>query len=218
MRVALVTAVFGGYDVPKALPDGHGFDDAVLVTDVEVEVDGWRTVVEPSFLPPRLAAKRPKMLPDDYVDAPASLWLDGSFEVLDGGLRAAVDEHLSLGDLVAWRHPFRLDAYDEAAFSAEVPKYAGNADELQAQVDEYRSAGFPTGTGLWECGMLARRHTQATRLHGQAWLAQCHRWTVQDQVSFPFVCWSRGIDPVPWRGHSHWDCGWVRWHPHKDGL
>lgn len=214
---ALVSAVYGGYDTPKPLPPDHGFDDAVLVTDVYVDTPGWRVVVAPSPGPTRLAAKAPKMRPWDFTDDGTSLWLDGSFEVLPGGgLRDAVDRHLADGDLVAWRHPLRVDAYEEAGFSGTYVKYAGIADDLQAQVDAYREAGFPPGTGLWECGMLARRHSDAVRAHGQAWLDQVHRYTVQDQVSFPFVCWSRGIDPVPWRGDSHWDCGWVRWWPHMD--
>lgn len=213
---ALVSAVFGGYDQPKPLLAGHGFDDAVLVTDVDRPVPGWRVVVEPASEHPRLAAKRAKCLPWEYADDERVLWLDGSFEVFPG-LRGVADAHLADGDVVAWRHPSgRVDAYEEAAFSATVPKYAALADALREQCDAYQSAGLPCGSGLWEVGMLARRRTDATVAHGRAWLGQCERYTIQDQVSFPFVCWSRGVEVTPWRAGSHWDCGWVRWHPHRD--
>lgn len=210
----LVSAIYGGYDVPKPLPDGHGFDDAVLVTDTEVDVPGWRVVVEPSTLPPRLAAKHPKMLPWRYTDDETSLWLDGSFEVLPG-LRAVVDEHLESADLVAWRHPHRVDLFEEADFSAGYVKYAGIRQALARQAREYAHV-VPRGPmpGLFECGMLARRHTGPVRSHGTVWLSECVAHTEQDQVSFPFACWRTGVLPGEWKAVDHWRCGWVRWVPH----
>lgn len=206
----------GNYDKPKPLPEGHGFDRAVLVTDVPTWVDGWQVVVVPSDEHPRLAAKVAKMLPWLWVDDDRSLWLDGSFEVLPG-LRDVVDEHLTDADVVAWRHPSgRLDAYEEAEFSAGYSKYLPVRDAMAAQVADYRRAGLPPASGLWECGMLARRHTEEVRRHGQAWLQQVRRYTIQDQVSFPFVNWARGVEVAPWRADSHWSCGWVRWHAHRD--
>lgn len=213
----LITAIFGGYDQPKALPGDHGFDAAILVTDSPVFVEGWQVVVLPSDETPRLTAKRPKAEPWRWTDDDRTLWVDGSFEVLPGGgLRRAVDEHLADGDLVAWRHPYRVDVYEEAVYSAAYVKYASAADDLKRQADDYQAAGLPPASGLYECGMIARRHTQAVQLHGAAWLQQMRKYTLQDQVSFPFVCWARGVEVTPWRAHTHWDCGWVRWHPHRD--
>lgn len=213
----LVSAVYGGYDQPRPLPWDHGFDAAVLVTDAPAFVAGWDVVVDPRpGVHPRRAAKDAKCLPWDVVDDPDVLWLDGAFEVLPG-LRGVVDEHLaaSASGLVAWRHPSgRVDAYQEADFSRGVPKYQGQ--DFGAQIASYAAAGMPDGWGLWEVGMLARRRSDAVEGMGEAWLAEVDRWGVQDQVAFPFAAWSCGLRPDEWRGSSHWDCGWVRWHSHRD--
>ena len=199
MRVALVSAVYGGYDAPKPLPPDHGFDDAVLVTDVvDCEADGWRVVVAPSSLHPRLAAKRPKMLPWEFVDADASVWIDGAYHVnAGGGLRAAADRNLARHDLVVSEHwEDRDDAYAEAEFCRAWPKYRDWP--LAEQTAHYSWAGLPRGSGLWACGTVARQHTPQQMALGAAWLAECHAWTIQDQVSFPYVCWRAGVTPGTW--------------------
>lgn len=212
---ALVSAVYGGFDRVHPLPEGHGFADAVLVTDVQVEVPGWRVVVEDRpGLEPRMASKAAKCMPWRYTDEPTSLWLDAAFEVAPG-LAAIVDEHLADADLVAWRHPSgRLDAAQEAEFSASVPKY--HRQDFAAQIASYRLAGMPDGWGLWEVGMLARRHTGPVRTQGTRWLGEILCWGVQDQVSFPYSCWTTGVRPSEWRARNRWECGWVRWHAHRD--
>lgn len=105
MRVALITACYGAYDPVRSLPVGHGFDDAVCVTDDASNVgEGWRVHVEPSSDSPRLAAKRAKMLPWLYTDCDAAVWLDASFEVRSGFRDWAV-WHLERNDFVVWGHP-----------------------------------------------------------------------------------------------------------------
>lgn len=217
---ALVCSVYGGYDNVRPLPPDHGFEDAVLITDADVEVPGWRVVVKPAtMIPPRLAAKAPKCHPHLYTDEPDSVWIDGAFEVLPGGrLRREARTALKAAPLTAWRHPQRKDAYEEAAFSAGYVKYRDVSDDLRRQVEFYRRAGMPSGPtpGLWECGMLARRHSEAVVEHGERWMTEICAYTVQDQVSFPFACWTTGVLPRPWQAESHWKCGWVRWHAHRD--
>ena len=211
MTVALVSAIFGGYDHPKPLPADHGFDDAVLVTDVAVEVRGWRTVVWPSDLPPRLAAKRAKCVPWEFTDADCSVWIDGAYAVNDWMLRVAVDRHLEDADLVVSAHwEDRDDVAAEAAWCADWPKYADQP--LRQQVAHYRAAGLPTPSGLYACGTVARRHTAQQVALGVAWLWECHQWSIQDQVSFPYVCWRAGITPATWEVPV---TTWLTWQAHS---
>lgn len=213
MTTALVTAVYGSYDAPKSLPADHGFDDAVLVTDVEVEAPGWRVVVAPSRLHPRLAAKRPKCVPWEYVDADCSLWIDGAYAVkLGANLRSAVDEHLAAADLVVSEHwEDRDDVAAEADWCASWPKY--RQWPLHQQVATYRAAGLPAPSGLWACGTVARRHTPEQMSLGVAWLVECHLWSIQDQISFPYVCWAAGVTPGTWKVPVS---TWLQWLPHRD--
>jgi len=185
MRIAAVCAIYGGYDLIPPVPEG--VDDAVLVTDVPVR-SGWRNVVEPSDKHPRLAAKRPRVRPDLYTDCDASLWMDGSIHVRDGAFIAHVRSLLDAHELVLTDHPEDRDClYQEAAHCHDWPKYRDQP--LHDQVATYRSEGMPEHFGLWATGSIARRHTDRMRSLGDAWLAEMERWSIQDQVSLPYLLW-----------------------------
>lgn len=185
MRLAAVCAIYGGYDLIPPVPEG--VDDAVLITDVPVR-SGWRNVVEPSAAHPRLAAKRPKARPDLYTDCDASLWMDGSIHVRDGAFIAHVRTLLGEHELVLTEHPEERDClFQEAQHCGDWPKYRD--EPLPAQVAAYRAAGMPEQFGLWAAGTIARRHSDRMGAFGDAWLAEMERWSIQDQVSLPYLLW-----------------------------
>ena len=191
MRLAAVCAVYGGYDLIPPVPEG--FDDCVLVTDVPVRT-GWRNVVVASQDRPILAAKLPKFLPDDFTDCEASCWIDGSIHVRDGRFSVLVRRLLRDHELVLWEHPEDRDClYDEAAHCWDWPRYA--AEPLREQTAAYRAEGMPEHFGLWAAGCIARRHTTRMRALGEAWLDENRRWSIQDQVSLPYLLWREGIEP-----------------------
>lgn len=215
MGLTLVTAVYGDYDDIAPLPADHGFDDAVLVTgSPDLAVPGWRTVYVPGTGRHRLDAKTPKLAPWRFMETDASVWIDGSAEVVDGGLRAWIDEH-PLAELRAWPHPEpRSCLYDEATYCQDWPKYA--REPLREQTASYRAAGMPEQFGLWACGTLYWRHTARAKAFGEAWLLEQYRWSIQDQVSLPFLLWSRAgqIDFGPFAGHEYAN-PFLRWRPHR---
>jgi hypothetical protein len=191
VRLAAVCAIYGGYDLVPPVPEG--FDDCVLVTDVPVR-SGWRNVVRPTDERPILAAKVPKFLPQDFTQCEASVWLDGSAHVRDGRLavlsRSLLEEH----ELVVWDHPEgRACLYREAAHCQDWPRYAD--EPMRAQTSAYRAAGMPEEFGLWALGTIARRHTPRMRELGELWLAENRRWSIQDQISLPYVLWRMGLTP-----------------------
>lgn len=192
MRIAAVCAIYGGYDLIPPVPDG--VDDAVLVTDRPVR-SGWRNVVEPSDEHPRLAAKRPRCRPDRYTDCEASLWMDGSIHVLDDRFILRVRERLAEHEIVLWDHPEDRDCLlQEAEHCHDWPKYGD--EPLLDQARHYLAQGMPEHFGLWATGCIARRHTDRMAALGDAWLAEMYRWTIQDQVSLPYLLWREGITPA----------------------
>jgi hypothetical protein len=48
---------------------------------------------------------------------------------------------------------------------------------------------MPEKFGLWACGAIVWRNKDKARQFGQAWLAENQRWSIQDQVSFPYLVW-----------------------------
>ena len=198
--VALVTAVYGGYDAVRPAPPG--FDDCVLVTDQRVHGSfrprGWRVVVLPRpGTSPRLAAKMPKCRPDWFTECESSVWVDGSFRILGDGLARVAQEQLAGAPLVVAEHPYgRQCLYDEATFCALTVKSA--REPVMDQAEHYLSSGMPRNWGLWALGLIARRHEDHVAELGHSWLRELEQWSDRDQISLPFLLWQRRWRPEVW--------------------
>jgi hypothetical protein len=203
MGLAIITAIFGGYDTLKPLPTPHGFDEAICVTDEPaLAADGWTMIVEPKSDQPRLAAKRPKMVPWLYTSVGRSVWIDGAFQVINDRFAQFVREHLDRNDLVVWQHPEpRNCLYQEADYCQDWPKYCG--DPIREMVATYRAAGMPEQFGLYAAGTVGMRHTADVKGFGWAWWDECQRWSIQDQISLPYLLWSRGKTFATWDAHEY---------------
>lgn len=203
---ALITAVYDSYDTLKPYVPQVGLVEAVCVTDdPNLRCEGWRMVCDPQpGMHPNRAAKRPKMLPHEYTDAPASVWVDASFDITSPTF---VYDVLELADPIAqFLHPNRGCLFAESLVSAPLPKYVG--EPMEGQHDAYVAAGMPERWGLWSTGVIARHHTDGLAKWGQLWLDEIVRWSFQDQVSHPYVCWRTGIRPTELPG-SHMHNAWV---------
>lgn len=208
--VAILTAVYGAYDVLKPTLQQAGLDvEWVLVTDqTPNDALGWRTVVEPQpDLPPVRAAKRPKMMPWEYTDASASIWIDAAYRINSPNLAT---EAMDLADPIAqFEHPWRDCLYAEAEAVATLGM---DPDGVAAwQVERYRQAGHPQAWGLWASGVIARKHTAAVKRMGAAWAKEIDAGSARDQVSQPYVLRKTKLRPAslpgthlanPWLSHE----------------
>lgn len=207
---AVICANYDHYDTVKPI---HGQSlpvEWVHVTDDEAlalgDADpmGWTVVYEPRpGMHPNRAAKWPKCLPADYTDAPASVWVDASFQVTSDQF---VSEVLAWADPVAqFVHPDRDCVYDEAGASAYY-KYDG--EPITEQVESYRAEGHPAHWGLWATGVIARHHLPEVLAMGRDWLAEIGRWSFQDQLSEPVCLRRAGLRPTALPG-KHMATPWL---------
>jgi hypothetical protein len=194
------TAIYGGYDPLLPHAPHPSVDRWVCYTDdPDLHCGGWETVVVPSTLHPRLAAKWWKCHPPAYE----SLWIDGSFTMVDSGIVDVVAGH----DLSLFRHPDRDNILDEAEVSAGMQKYADWP--IIAQVQRYGS----NVQGLWASGVIGRRNSPRICSLGGAWFAHCELLTYQDQLSLPVLLAEYEITPteIP---HTVWTNPWLVWRGH----
>lgn len=211
--VAIITAITDGYDTLKPVMPQTGVDvEWVCFTDGEPHPDadaaqGWTLVCEPRHgRPAAREAKRPKFRPWEYTDAPASIWIDASFRVVSDGFAA---DALAYADPIAqFAHPWRNCLYDEATVSAHLPKY--RREPVIEQAVHYRARGHPEEWGLWAAGVIVRRHTDAVRQLGEAWAHEVAAWSVQDQVSQPYVLRAVGLRPALLPG-THFANRWLNY-------
>jgi hypothetical protein len=207
-KITLITSIMGDYDQVPPIPEG--FHQAVLVSDSPVESE-WTNVVLKSGLPPRLAAKIPKFRPDLFVTSEYSVWVDASLRDQTGWLKSASQKSLKFHDFVLFQHPDRSSVADEIIASRQSPKY--DAAPLENQLAHYVKEGFKDDLGLWACGVIARKHTRNVIDFGNAWLVENMAWTIQDQISLPYLVWQRHFSVGKFPEHL-WD-GPLNWAHHN---
>jgi hypothetical protein len=221
VSVGVITSIYGGYD-QLAIPPVQTIDtEWVCVTD-DPTLDGggvWKVIHEPRpDLPARLAAKVAKCLPWLYLSAAHDMlvWMDGSCHLQAPQTLEQLAVTAPEGLVSQFVHPVRQCIYDEAAFSAPLPKYAHQP--ILEQANHYRSSGHPEQWGLWATGFIVYRMTGAMRRQmGHHWLGEQLRWTNQDQLSQAYVWRCAGSRPVELPGALLAN-GFVTWTAHADGT
>lgn len=213
MKVTVVTSIYGGVDPLRAHPEQTVPCDWVAVVDQEMPTSGpWRQVVEPRpHMQPRLAAKYAKLFPHVYApDADVTIWIDGGAMLVSSDFVAACLDALADGHRAQWVHPERDCIYPEADVTIRMEKYG--AQPVREQVTWYRLTGHPEHWGLWATGCIVRRGIDPV---DDLWLNEMMRWTVQDQLSLPYVLRRSGSAlPKPMPGNL-WHNPWVSWMGHK---
>jgi hypothetical protein len=202
--VAVLTAVYDGYDTLKELPaQSFRYEAICLTDDPDLKSDSWDVrVYDRRPAHPNVQAKWPKVRPWDYTDARYAVWLDASFRVISHDF---LREIIEFAPFAQWSHPARDCYYDEAVYSAGMGKYADLP--LIEQADAYRDAGMPDHWGLWATGCIVREREPNVEAFGCAWFEQIVRWGYQDQVSYPYVLREYGLRPDPLPGsymQNHW--------------
>ncbi len=207
-RPIIYTACFGDHDQPVDIPDLDHVADLVCFTDdpsLAQKIPHWRVFLRRSvFKTPRMDAKWFKMSACHlFPDRQWSIYIDSSVRVKDPFLmlqRAAHALGLRRTDpaLALFEHPEdplrSLEA--EATFSMTMPKYAG--EPCIEQVAHYRQAGFladDPSYRLYAGGCIARCHVRQIDLFEKAWFDECVHWSVQDQLSLPYVLWQLSVTP-----------------------
>jgi Protein of unknown function (DUF616) len=212
--LTVLTAIYGDYDhLDEPIAQTVACEFVCVTDNPLLRSSTWDVIHDPMpGVPPRMAAKHPKMRPDRYTAAPASVWVDASVLIRSATFAADMLDILARSDLAQFVHPDRDCIYTEATASLPLTKYRG--EPVVKQVDHYRADGHPEHWGLWAAGIIARRHNLAMRLLGDAWLAEIEQWSVQDQLSEPVVLRRCGQRPDPLPGSLHAN-PWLRLAPHR---
>ena len=189
----MYTAIFGRHAQLMA-PVNAGNTRFICFTDERPDPPSatWEIEVRPAKRgTPRMDAKWFKMNPHDALPGcDLSIWIDGSIRLTSAEefvrmCLAAVDGN----GIAFYAHPERQDIYKEVEESRKLPqKYGG--EPMEEQVASYRSEGLPDDHGLWAGGIIVRDHRVPwVRELNERWLGECEQWSIQDQLSLPYVFW-----------------------------
>lgn len=228
--ILVLTASFGGIDEIAGFPEEFKEEgvDYFFVTEsanLAHPVSGW-TLVARDFprgdLNPRMKAKYFKMQAHTaFPGYRVYMWMDSSYRIQKKGHVAWFMHYLeSTNTSVAFRaHPQRTTVRDELQFCVEhitetYLKERYSDERMEEQVRYYTAKGFPDTVGLYAGGMFAYINTGRTYHFFDRWWLENIRWTLQDQLSLPYVIWESNInflalppglgnDYIKWVGHLY---------------
>jgi len=186
------TVITDGYDDLPSRPAAPGWDFLAFTTDPALRSESWKVLpFDPGDLDPRRASRLPKILPHRFLaDYDYSIYLDANMR-----LRCTPDRLVVRAggpDFAAVRHPFRRCVYDELRVIAKLGKAPAGA--VETDVARYRAEGVPRNIGLYEAGLLLRRHNApAVREIAETWWAEYERTeTGRDQPALAVALWRLG--------------------------
>jgi hypothetical protein len=216
-RVAVYTAIYGGYDTLREQPEMPGVDFVCFTDDPALRSSQWRVVhAKARYDHPRMSAKWFRMHPHKVLpEHRRTVWVDGGVQMLGADFADVVLEAMSPDGLSMFRHPVRDTVTAEAEFCVPLEKYADQP--MVEQVAHYRARGFPDESGLWATGVIGRDNLRKIRRLGRLWMRENMRWTYQDQLSLPYLLWRLGIKPGTIPG-GLWDGTLIRMVAHTSNL
>ena len=211
MKVAVVTSIFGGIDQPKPFPAQVCCPayDRILVTEEGIEVNAQRPTpinreqalnaqrsIKSGDLDARMQARYFKIKTHEaFPGYEAVVWIDGNVQIKSATFLSRILDAMAGNDIAMARHPGRGCIYDEAAFVANRIKQGSaylsaryRADAILQEVEAYRAQGHPPGSGLYWCGLFARRVDPRVNRFFNQWWKHCLRWPKpNDQISFAYL-------------------------------
>lgn len=165
--------------------------DYVAFTDQETQSNGWE--VRPlarTCASPRLTARWHKLhVQELFPNATISIWLDDTHR--PKGCSRDLVQWLQDAEIAACPHYSSTSTLDEAFEIIRLQK-----DEPGRVWRQYRrqmAAGFPDNVGVWETGVLVRKHTPQLQRLNECWWGCVVYGSWRDQLSFPYALWETGL-------------------------
>lgn len=195
-KIAVYTAIFGGYDSAPVLNHIEPALDYILYTDNPAfnAPAPWQVRVVPAqFADPQMDARRIKVLSHQFLpDYDISVWIDGNF-TLEKLTKDLVKNIASRAPLALCKHQFRNCIYDEAV---EILQRGLDASTpVLKQMQYYQARQFPAQYNLHATSFLVRDHKNATTVKfNMRWWELLSRYSKRDQLSFDYVCWEQNIE------------------------
>jgi len=202
-RIAVYTAVFGGYEGAIPQPAQKGVD-YIRFTDAPVRARGWdERPVERRLEDPVREARMYKVLAHEFLPGyDVSVWIDANY-LVTGDVRALVEEKLAETPMAVFDHAAtRTDprgcVYDEYGSIMDMGRATGrfkdDPDRMTEQIERYRAEGYPAGKGLVFTAVLLRKHNDPAVVRAMnRWWSEIKRGSRRDQLSINYAAWKEGL-------------------------
>lgn len=184
------TCITGDKDILSEDINVDGAKAVCFTDNPELKSVVWEIRLIPTlFKDIRRDSRLPKMLPHIYFpDAEYSLYLDGNI-ICKVPINKLIREWLQDTDIAVFKHSTRNCLFDEAQEAIRLE--LDSEDVINVHIRRYE--GFPKQKGLYQCGVILRRHTLQIKRLNEMWWAEYCMGCKRDQVSFPFCLEKEGV-------------------------
>ena len=198
-KKVIYTSLTGNYDsLFQPLVVDRNFDYICFSNDINEERIGVWEIREIPFTNndnTRLS-RYVKLLPHKVLQCyEYSLWMDANMQISSKELYEIVDQRIEEGyPIYQVLHPREDCIYDEIRYG-----YLGrkvSLKEARRQFNHLKKEGFPRHYGLYENGLLLRKHNDAITIAiSEKWWNEYQLYSHRDQFSLSYVYWLNSIKP-----------------------
>jgi len=193
IKVAVYTAIFGGYD-PYIEPELDDRCDLFVFTDRPLKTTRAKVIqVTPNPNDLTRSARMYKIMShagpvQDYSHV---LWIDGSIDLVGVDVPKLAERFLENHDVAAFQHQTIHCVYE----GGRAAVLCGKEDPavMKEHLGKLTGMSYPPNTGLTETGILFRRHNDAVRRFNEAWWLEVQTGSKRDQVSFDYCVDRMGV-------------------------
>lgn len=184
------TCITGSKDNLNEDMNVKGAKAVCFTDDPNLKSEKWEIRMIPNLYKDiRRDSRTVKMLPHIFFpDAEYSMYVDGNI-ICKVPIQRVIDEWLQDNDIAVFRHHNRDCLFQEAKECIRLG--LDTKEAVESHVERY--TGFPEHKGLYQCGVILRRHTPRIKRLNEAWFAQYMTGCKRDQVSFPYALEQEGI-------------------------
>ena len=199
-RIAIYTAIFGGYDQlpdPTFIPENADF---YCFTDSKIKSDVWNIINTPAiYHDPTRNARKCKILPHRWFpEYEYSIWVDGNI-VVRADINELIVDYLEDVNLAVHDHNQNiLDprncVYQEAQtifyFGEKNGNYKDDPQTITDQMNRYIAESYPSNNSLAVTMQVLRRHHQPDCIKAmERWWQEIKHGSKRDQLSFNYSLW-----------------------------
>lgn len=197
----IITAIFGAKDTLNDDINVEGAKAVCFTDNPDLKSDVWEIRLIPDlFTDKRRTSRMPKILPHLFLpDATYSLYVDGNI-ISKVPLQKMIDEWLNETDIAFFKHPTR-DCYFEEAKEC-IRLGLDDKEIITQQMIRYKD--IPRHLGLYQGGVIFRKHTDRVRQFNECWWAEYCTGAKRDQLSLPIAKEKTGIAIKGIEGHPYY--------------
>jgi hypothetical protein len=186
----IYTCITGGKDELCDEIETRGAKLVCFTDDPTLKSNIWEIRVLPDvFKDVRRNSRLAKMLPHIYMpDATYSLYVDANI-INKVPIQKIIDNWLQDTDIALFRHNTRDCLFDEADECIRLE--LDDIEVIKKHKERYK--GFPEGKGLYQGGVILRRHTPKMKQFNEMWFSEYCAGSKRDQISLPYCIEKLGI-------------------------